>query len=465
MTGELRRVIDGGYCIGCGACAAMEHEKIELPRSSSGMFTPLLHASDRELDDAERVCPFASSGKDEDVLGQELFANAPHWSPYLGHYREILAGYVAEGDYRNAGSSGGMGTWLLTEALREGFVDHVICVRSLEGEGDSSLFGYVISEDVEDTKAGSKSRYYPIEMSQIIAKVRDTPGRYAFVGIPCFLKALRNICAIDPVVRERVIFFVGLFCGHLKTGDFAASLAWQLGIPPKELAGVDFRQKLSDRSADSYGFSAIDTSGREVAAPMAQLFGREWGLGLFKPHACEFCDDVVGEVADVSVGDAWLPRFVGDPKGTNILIVRSEIAARLIANARNRGRLDMHPLSAEDAYRSQEGGFNHRRGGLSFRMWLKDTEGKWRPKKRVKPGKRHLTAVRRKIYQLRSHLSSLSHLAFSEAERKNDFGVFRQRMRGPITAYHRLLRIEYYQNRVKYMIEVRLLKLKQIFSR
>jgi coenzyme F420-reducing hydrogenase beta subunit len=31
-----------------------------------------------------------------------------------------------------------------------------------------------------------------------------------------------------------------------------------------------------------------------------------WGTGLFKSNACDFCDDVTTELADVSL-DAWIP--------------------------------------------------------------------------------------------------------------------------------------------------------------
>lgn len=445
---ELLKVIAGNYCIGCGACAAMQPESIELQRPQNGLYRPEPRPG-AALDMAERVCPFTSAGEDEDTLGRELFGDAPHHSAYLGHYREIWAGHVVEEPYRAAGSSGGMGTWLLAEALRQGVVDRVIHVRAREGSPGEPLFGYEISEHLAQVQAGSKSRYYPIEISQVVRQVHETPGKYAFVGIPCFLKALRNICANDPVMNERVIFFVGLFCGHMKTADFAASLAWQLGIAPDDLAAVDFRRKLANRGANDYGFSASDGAGRQVEAPMADLFGREWGLGFFKPQACEFCDDVVGELADISVGDAWLPQYVGDPKGTNVLIVRTAAAAGLVAAAHGDKRLDIEPLSAEDAYKSQEGGFHHRRGGLAYRLWLKDHAKQWRPRKRVSPQRSHLSFIRRRIYKLRSYLSQYSHLAFARAREQKSFAVFPELMRKPVEKYRRLLLVEYYLKRIR----------------
>ena len=43
-------------------------------------------------------------------------------------------------------------------------------------------------ETPEEVLAGAKSRYYPIEMSKVMDFIKNNEGRYAFVGIPCFIK-------------------------------------------------------------------------------------------------------------------------------------------------------------------------------------------------------------------------------------------------------------------------------------
>jgi len=449
-TVDLQRVITGDYCIGCGACAAQQPDSIRLTRSENGLYRPEL-TPDADLTSANRVCPFSAASQNEDELAQTLFADAPYQSDTLGRYRDIWAGHVAEPPYRANGSSGGMGSWLLAEALQQGVADHVIHVRAAQ---DGALFAYTISSDVAGVQSGAKSRYYPIELSQIIAHVRANPGRYAFVGIPCMLKALRNICAEDAQVAERITFTVGLFCGHMKTADFAGSLAWQLGIAPQNLAAVDFRRKLEDRAASSYGFSATALSGETVEAPMSDLFGREWGLGFFKPNACEFCDDVVGELSDISIGDAWLPKYVNDAQGTNVIIARTSRASDLIAAAQRNGRLSLEPLSAKDAYESQAGGFRYRREGLALRLWLKDRARLWRPKKRVTPRHFQINLIRRQIYQTRAEISALSHRAFALAKARNDFALFPAQMAAPIAKYRKWQRAEYYWNRIKEKLRI-----------
>lgn len=78
---------------------------------------------------------------------------------------------------------------------------------------------------------GAKSRYYPIELSRVLQEIRSTPGRYAVVGAPCFIKAVHLARANDAVLGERIAYTLGLFCGHMKSARMVESFAWQMGRP------------------------------------------------------------------------------------------------------------------------------------------------------------------------------------------------------------------------------------------
>ncbi len=93
-------------------------------------------------------------------------------------------------------------------------------------------------------------------LSQVLQEVIHKPGRYAFTGVPCFIKAIRLLAKDYPDFGRSVVFCLGLVCGHLKSRGFAEFLAWQMGIAPDELSGFDFRVKLNDRPANRYGAMA-----------------------------------------------------------------------------------------------------------------------------------------------------------------------------------------------------------------
>ena len=93
-----------------------------------------------------------------------------------------------------------------------------------------------------------------------------------------------------------------------------------------------------------------------------------WGTGFFKSNACDFCDDVTTELADISVGDAWLEPYVNEGKGTNVIATRSKIADNIIKQGIKKGDITIETLPLERFLASQQGSFNHRHNGLSVRI-------------------------------------------------------------------------------------------------
>ncbi|MFA0071448.1 Coenzyme F420 hydrogenase/dehydrogenase, beta subunit C-terminal domain, partial [Vibrio breoganii] len=96
-----------------------------------------------------------------------------------------------------------------------------------------------------------------------------------------------------------------------------------------------------------------------------------------------FCDDVFAETADVVLGDAWLPEYVHDGSGTNVLVVRSDDIFNMIEAAIEEGRVKLDGIKIERAIASQDAGIRHRKHALSYRLQLEKEKGNWTPPKRV----------------------------------------------------------------------------------
>ena len=437
-------VVNHGCCIGCGACAAFD-PRIRMQMDHHGRLTATRgSADDPPGPAAARVCPFAGGVPNEDELAREAFAGAGTFDPHLGYHLANYAAWVNEGDYRNKGSSGGLASWVLVELMAKGLVDHVVQVAPESAPTpDQPLFRFVISSTVDEVRARSKSRYYPVEMSGVLGEILNTPGRYAVVGIPCFIKAVRLAMRESPVLKERVAFTVGIVCGHLKSRAFADMFAWQCGITPGHLRAIDFRTKRAVGTASDYAVTVTgESDGQPVSVTRrtAELYGSNWGHGFFKYKACEFCDDVVGETADISIGDAWLGEYVADPAGTNVVVVRSAILNSLLTDAAAADRIHLDSIAAAKVVESQAGGFRHRRDGLAYRLWMEDQAGRWRPAKRVAPAQNHLSRQLCTIHAARYQLGQASHAAFASAVAAGDFEVFKQTMEPMLAAYQGLYR-------------------------
>jgi coenzyme F420 hydrogenase subunit beta len=96
--------------------------------------------------------------------------------------------------------------------------------------------------------------------------------------------------------------------------------------------------------------------------------GDMWGSGLFKANACDFCDDVTTELADISLGDAWLEPYDKDGKGTSVILTRSNISHQIIIEGIKNKKLNVDPLSLEKFLHSQRGSFSHRQDSIHYRI-------------------------------------------------------------------------------------------------
>lgn len=355
-----------------------------------------------------RQCPFSPAAVDEDAIASDRFGSAAHRDEKVGSFEAAYVGHVAEGAWRPNGSSGGMVSWVAAELLRTGRVDAVAHVKADDPDREGRLFTYRVSRSVDEIGRGAKSRYYPIDLSEVIREIRARPGRYAVVGVPCFIKAIHLLRRLDPVIAERVTHTLGLFCGHMKSARMVDSFAWQLGTDIEQVRALDYRVKNPGRPANWYRTQLELRDGSSAAQDWWHLADGDWGAGFFQNSACNFCDDVVAETADIAFGDAWVEPYSSDGRGTNVVVVRSRDLQGMVQQAIEDGRLDLQAVGADFIIETQAAGFRHRREGLAYRLSWK----RWRPvrpRKRVLPGGSGLPMRRRLIFRVRAGVSTWSH--------------------------------------------------------
>lgn len=406
-----KSVIDPGYCIGCGLCSVMAPAAIDMRFNREGYYQAFVNEQINDATQAaiSRVCPFSDAAPNEDSHGEHFHDSCGSKSEYIGRYISCHAIRVVEGAYRENGSSAGFTSWLLCELLKRGMVDAVLHVGAIDPrEGaDGAMFGYRVSQTVEEVAENSRTKYHPIELSSVLKNIPEDATRYAVTGLPCFIKGIQSLRREDPRWKRQITYTVSLFCGHLKSKFLTENLIW--GATGRQDAVDNFRYRTKLPGQPSNKYIASMSSGRKpLTRDWNSVFGAEWATGFFKYNACNFCDDVVGESADVSIGDAWLKEFVKDPDGTNNVVIRSSAISRIVMSAVKDGRLWNSDLTEDDVLRSTAGGFRDRREGLRYRLWL-ETKARGRaPVKRVQPAQNIEDNYRRQLYALKMIVSWLS---------------------------------------------------------
>lgn len=382
MVTVLDATVKNSLCVGCGVCAAIcPRGLLSMAWNTDGEWNPVMQSQcEHECGMCTNVCPsLTTKHTDEDAIGNEIYGavRAIQHCPEVGYYLACGAGGVSDPDIRSACASGGLATWFLEQLVRKEMVDAVICVHHMyDGE---KLFGYTIAFTVEDIQKSRGSAYYPTELSAVVRYILGHEGKYAVIGVPCFVKALRLAQRRNKLLRERILVIVGLTCARMKSAHYTDYIAYLSGLNEK-LHCVRYKNTDLSRPPQSHAYQFY---GENEAHTMInhKISGSIFSSGLFGLSACKYCDDMIGECADITFMDAWLPEYTKtEPRGTNIFVVRSPLAYTLLEEGNLSGELSIHPLPIEKVIASQGGLVRRKR--IHYFLTLRKKAGLYIPSKR-----------------------------------------------------------------------------------
>jgi coenzyme F420 hydrogenase subunit beta len=381
----IELIVENDLCTGCGMCTyKCQSNALTMDWNENGFLVPV-QAGNCNLDSAcLSVCPFnpypEEITKTENEIADIFLTDSTKIDPKIGKYVGIYAGYSDK--FRLASSSGGVGTFVMTELLERGVVDHVFSVK--EGDVDSDdYYKYSISSNKIELLNCSQTKYFPVSLSNVFSEIDKIEGRVAIVGVACFVKAIRLAQVSDATLKEKIPFLVGIICGGIKSRFFTEYLADSAGIKVDNISNPNYRVKDLNSTAGDYSFECTSKAGSKTGSIKMKSVGDMWGTGIFKANACDYCDDVTTELADISLGDAWLSPYMLDGKGTNVIVTRSKIADMIIKEGFESENLVLESLSLDSFIYSQQGSFNHRQLGLPFRIKKAIKNNRLVPPKRV----------------------------------------------------------------------------------
>lgn len=189
------------------------------------------------------------------------------------------------------------------------------------------------------------SKYCPVTTLSALRTLREFPGKIAWVGTPCQIAGLRMIQEDNPVLREKIPFTIANFCGGFRDNREARRLS--------SLCGVKFQniKNFRYRGDGQPGFMRIETTDGECHKLPYPDYAR-W-TGFSKLKRCRLCVDAMGELADFSCGDAWLPRFLNTGIPWSILMARSEAASNILQEMKTAKSIIVEGISVDELKRSQ----------------------------------------------------------------------------------------------------------------
>lgn len=370
----IENVVNKDLCTGCGLCTNFcKSSALKMDWNEFGFIVPKLVGTCDQDNSCIAVCPFNpfpdKEVRTETEISEDLFPNSTtiKFHEKLGKYRNTYIGFSDE--FRESSSSGGLATYVSLQLLKNKIVDHILNVQEQSGK-----FEYIIQSRKEELVSSSKTRYYPVTMEKVFAEINTLDGNVAIVGVPCFIKGVRLAQHKNLELKKKIAFTIGIVCGGIKSKFFTEYLVQKVGVKDSHIKGVDYRIKDFESSAGDYSFGAKTDNSDGFQTIKMKAVGDMWGTGLFKSNACDFCDDVSAELADISLGDAWIRPYVNDGRGTNVIITRSLIADKIIQDGIDSRELIIDLVNENEFIKSQKGSYTHRQKCLPYRIKKSDIE-------------------------------------------------------------------------------------------
>jgi coenzyme F420 hydrogenase subunit beta len=367
---DVQHIYDAGLCELCGTCAGVCPEQaITMAWDlEAGYVLRVDKARCSDCGTCADVCPGDGFDYSDGAWWRERDGDAPR-RDFLGPWLSLHFGWASDPEVRHAGASGGVATAILQGALARDLIDAAVVVGM---DPDNALAGRpYVARTLGDVAAARGSRYTTANVNVLLRTIRDEPGRYAVVGLPCHLQGLRRAQKRLPALRARVVFALGIFCGLTCLPKATWIAARRAGVDPGSLTAVAYR------GPGWPGSLRLATRSGGVTEVRYPDYYDDY-VGAWTPLRCRLCPDALAELADVSVGDAWDSGFQDGP-GASDVIVRTEAGRRLIDEIAP-DWLTLTEATPDEIVASQTDTYHVKREVMRGRLWLRRTAGRAAPR-------------------------------------------------------------------------------------
>ncbi len=345
----LARIVDGGLCHRCGTCVGICPTGVLTTDEQEYPSIKNLNAC-TDCDLCVKVCPGDEFNFTEEH--QALYGTPGNIEDTHGCFKDAVVGYATDPEVREGSTSGGMITAILDDLFARELIDGAIVI----GSNKQTLWkGQSLLARSREQFLGAMKSKYAISPTNIgLAEIRQNPGRYVVVGLPCQMHGVRKAIALDKTFAERIVLTIGLFC-HAAIEHEAFKVIWEtLGEN-----AVDAKRFIS-RIGKHPGTPYIERANGEM---YPVYFGSRKGYRpssievinvlyrLYTPQRCTTCFDGLADFADVSVGDPWMPP----PDGVNWYdgwsfgVIRSDRGREAVKSAIESGKLSVVNLTEKEA--------------------------------------------------------------------------------------------------------------------
>lgn len=354
-------VIRAGLCTHCGTCVGLARRQLDIHDTANGPLPVAKPGSRLDVSAlAYDACP--GRGLNYPQLYQFVFGQLPeNW--LIGVYQSLFVGYATHPEIRYQGASGGVITQVLLHLLQEGIIDGAVVVR--QGQPEPWLAEPVIARTVEEIRAASQSVYVPVPVNTLLEQMEAFDGHLAYVGLPDQVASLRRLQQTGHAGAQKVKVVIGPYVGTIMYfGAIESYLRSQGDHRVEDVARLRYRE------GEWPGHLQIDLQSGESLS--VSKFYYNYLIPFYITRSTLQSVDFTNELTDISVGDAWHPRYEARGEGFSLVVGRTETGMRLLETLQEKQLLHLDPIAEDEAFSMHGHMLDFKKRGTFIRLaWWK----------------------------------------------------------------------------------------------
>ncbi|MDD5469815.1 MAG: Coenzyme F420 hydrogenase/dehydrogenase, beta subunit C-terminal domain [Candidatus Peribacteraceae bacterium] len=358
---KLRQeVIDAGLCTQCGSCVGLSKGILGF-QETKGIPLPIKIRGDRDIPEAAysgcpaRRCHYPS-------LNEFVFGKQPA-SWLSGVVEQSFVGHATDESVRRRGASGGAISAILIHLLETGRIQGAVCLQM--GKTVPYKAEPVIARTKEEVLQCAQSIYSLTPVNTILGELEKEGGPLAYVGLPDQVASIRKLQKIGHPSVANIKYVLGPYMGTQMYFEAIRSFLRSHGIrSEEEIANLQYR------AGEWPGNLQITLKNGRVLR--AEKFYYNYLIPFFITKSSLQLVDFTNELTDISVGDAWSPKYEEQGGGHSVILARSKAARTLLSEMEEKNLLTLQEIELDEALSMHGHMLDFKKRGTFIRMrWMK----------------------------------------------------------------------------------------------
>jgi coenzyme F420 hydrogenase subunit beta len=330
-------IIDHGLCTQCGTCVGLS-EGVTFTEREDGVPVPIRTDEDGSIPRAAyegcpaRYCHYPN-------LNNHVFGKLPeNW--LSGVVEKVYIAYSTDESVRDRSASGGVISTSLIHLLEAGEIDGAVCLKM--GEDKPYEATPVVARTPAEVLECAQSVYSHTPVNTILETVSDLDGPLAYVGLPDQVASIRKLQQQGHPSVDSIQYVFGPYMGTQMYFEAVRSFLRSHGVSDEsKITDLDYR------AGEWPGHLRVGLEDGRVLT--AEKFYYNYLIPFYITSSSLQLVDFTNELTDISVGDAWSPKYEAKGEGYSVVLARTPEGVSLLQRMEEAGQVSLDEIPLEEA--------------------------------------------------------------------------------------------------------------------